>query len=71
MGGGTFFYALFYNGLFYSTAFLCVTCFFFSPWREAFLVLRFVVWECSSRGGSPSDGCVVLCVVVCVDWDLL
>ena len=26
---GTFFYALFYNGLFYSTAFLCVTSFFF------------------------------------------
>lgn len=27
---GTFFYALFYNGLFYSSAFLCVTSFFFS-----------------------------------------
>lgn len=60
---GTFFYALFYNGLFYSTAFLCVTSFFL-PWREAFLVLRFVVWECSWRGVSRRDGCVV-CGCVC------
>jgi len=61
---GTFFYALFYNGLFYSSAFLCVTSFFFLLGGRRF-------WSpVSLFGNAVGEESVratdVLCVVVCV-----